>query len=100
MYIRGFYFVMGCFLSFIFTLKFVEPIQERSEITIVQIQSLQSCYFSAVKLGKVDHKKASEFCLNHQEQTVRNFTDISSQMNSYYDNKYTYFYSVKNILQQ
>ena len=94
---RALYLILGTLLSFNITLKLVEKYQFERDITTTRIQSLQSCYFSAVKLGAVDPAKAEEFCLKHSEDTTVNYRDISKQMEYLTDQQYSFsnFYANK-----
>lgn len=83
------YLVLGLLLSFNATLILVEPLQVEREKTIVKIQSLQSCYFSAVKFAKIDPDKSAEFCDKHSADTTANYSEIAQKMDEITDQQYT-----------
>lgn len=94
---KALYLILGILLSFNITLKLVEDYQFERDITTTKLQSLQSCYFSAVKLGAVDPTRAEEFCLTHSKETTENYRDISRQMEYLTDQQYSLsnFYTSK-----
>lgn len=83
------YLSLGILLSFNLTIKLLEPLQAERDRTTVKIQSLQSCYFSAVKFAKMDPDKSSEFCEQHSKETTENYADIAKQMDEMTDQMYS-----------
>lgn len=90
------YTLLGMFLAFNLTILFLEPIQKERDLGIVKVQSLQSCYFSAVKFAKQDPEESAKFCEQHSTTTTENFHDIANQMDEITDKKYSpvsFYYS-------
>jgi hypothetical protein len=99
---KWFYLILGLLISFNGTIYLIEPLQSEREKTIVKIQSLQSCYYSAVKFGKMDPDKSDKFCTQHSDTTLENYTDIAQQMDKITDEQYSpskfYYQRFKNWL--
>lgn len=82
------YLIIGLILSFNLTIKFLEPLQAERDITTVKIQSLQSCYFTAVKFANMDPDKSAEFCDQHSKMATENYEDIARKMDEITDKRY------------
>lgn len=88
-FMRLAYLLLGIFLSFNLTLTLIEPYQRDRDVTTTKIQSLQSCYFSAVKFAGQDPDKSAEFCDKHSREATEHYSDIADQMDQITDQKYS-----------
>lgn len=82
-------FGLGLFIAFMGTVRLADKFQTEREYAVVKIQSLQSCYFSAVKLGKVNPDVADKFCREYSDSSLQTYREVGIQMDQITDEMYS-----------
>lgn len=82
------YFILGGLFVMNITIWKLDQVQTESQVSLVKIQSLQSCYFTAVKFGGKSPEESGAFCEKHSAEITENFQDIAKQMDEITDKQF------------
>lgn len=80
--------LVGVFITTTILIPQLGKMTDQREVEHTKLIALQSCYYSAVKIGEADEKIAQIFCNKYSEDLAGTYRDITIQMNKIIDDQY------------